>query len=104
MPCRWTVQGRRFSSSALTAADQAVALIMSTTPSRLNAFPDSEPEPVLCFDSAMDTESFAAKKSAIFLIRSEEDQTKNFIAGLMDPDSGPGTVAVADKKYSKNKF
>ena len=56
---------------------------MSTVLSRLNTFLDSELEQVLCFDSAIDAESFAAKRSAIFLILPEEDTTKNFMAGLM---------------------
>ena len=38
---------------------------------------------MLCFDSTMNAERFAAEKSAIFLILPEEDQTKNFMAGLM---------------------
>ena len=54
---------------------------MSTVLSRLNAFLDSELEQVLCFDSTMNAERFAAEKSAIFLILPEEDQTKNFMAG-----------------------
>ena len=66
-------KARWFSGSALTAADQAMASVMSTVLSRLNAFLDSELEQVLCFDSAMDAESFASKKSAIFLILPEED-------------------------------
>ena len=71
-----------FSGSALTAAEQSMASVMSTVLSRLNTFLDSELEQVLCFDSTIDAESFAAKKSAIFLILPEEDQTKNFMAGL----------------------
>ena len=55
--------------------------VMSTVLSRLNTFLDSELEQVLCFDSAIDAESFAAKKSAIFQILPKEDQTKNFLAG-----------------------
>ena len=39
----------------------------------MNAFLDSELEQVLCFDSSMDAERFASKKSAIFLILPEED-------------------------------
>ena len=66
-------KARWFSGSALTAADQAMASVMSTVLSRLNTFLDSELEQVLCFDSVIDAESFAAKKSAIFLILPEED-------------------------------
>ena len=72
-----------FSGSALNAAEQSMASVMSTVLARLNTFLDSELEQVLCFDSAMDAESFASQKSAIFLILPEEDTTKNFMAGLM---------------------
>ena len=34
----------------------------------------------LCFDSAINAEDFASKKSAIFLILPEEDPSKNFMA------------------------
>ena len=57
-----------FSGSALTAAEQSMASVMSTVLSRLNTFLDSELEQVLCFDSTIDAESFAAKKSSIFQI------------------------------------
>lgn len=65
---------------------------MSTVLSRLNAFLDSELEQVLCFDSTMNAERFASEKSAIFLILPEEDQTKNFMAGLMIQTLAPGAV------------
>ena len=45
-----------------------MASVMSTVLSRLNSFLDSELEQILCFDSAIDAEMFAAEKSAIFLI------------------------------------
>lgn len=86
-----------FSGSALTAAEQSMASVMSTVLSRLNTFLDSELEQVLCFDSAMDAESFAAKKSAIFLILPEEDATKNFMAGLMIQTLSRELFSVADE-------
>ena len=52
-----------------------MASVMSTVLSRLNSFLDSELEQILCFDSAIDAEMFAAEKSAIFLILPEENQT-----------------------------
>ena len=90
-----------FSGSALTAADQAMASVMSTVLSRLNTFLDSELEQVLCFDSAMDAESFASKKSAIFLILPEEDHTKNFMAGLMIQTLSRELFSVADEHGGK---
>ena len=66
-----THKARWFAGAALNSADQAMASVLSTVLSRLNAFLDSELEQVLCFDSAIDAERFAAKKSAIFLILPE---------------------------------
>jgi len=86
-----------FAGAALNSADQAMMSVMSTVLSRLNAFLDSELEQVLCFDSAMNAESFAANKSAIFLILPEEDSTKNFMAGLMIQTLSRELFAVADE-------
>ena len=94
-------KARWFSGSALTAADQAMASVISTVLSRLNTFLDSELEQVLCFDSVIDAESFAAKKSAIFLILPEEDTTKNFMAGLMIQTLGRELFSVADEHDGK---
>ena len=47
-------KARWFSGAALSTGDQAMASIMSTAMSRLNAFLDSEMEQVLCFDTAID--------------------------------------------------
>lgn len=52
---------------------------------------------VLCFDSTMNAERFASEKSAIFLILPEEDQTKNFMAGLMIQTLARELFAVADE-------
>ena len=90
-----------FSGSALTAAEQSMASVMSTVLSRLNTFLDSELEQVLCFDSAIDAESFAAKKSAIFLILPEEDSTKNFMAGLMIQTLSRELFSVAEEHDGK---
>ena len=90
-------KARWFSGSALTAAEQSMASVMSTVLSRLNTFLDSELEQVLCFDSAMDAESFASKKSAIFLILPEEDHTKNFMAALMIQNLSRELFSVADE-------
>ena len=94
-------KARWFSGSALTAADQAMASVMSTVLSRLNTFLDSELEQVLCFDSTIDAESFAAKRSAIFLILPEEDTTKNFMAGLMIQTLSRELFSVADEHDGK---
>lgn len=92
-----------FAGAALNSAEQAMASVMSTVLSRLNAFLDSELEQVLCFDSAIDAEKFASEKSAIFLILPEEDTTKNFMAGLMIQNLSRELFAVADENGGKLK-
>lgn len=87
--------------AALHASEQAMTSVMSTVLSRLNAFLDSELEHVLCFDSAMDAESFAARKSAMFLILPEEDATKNFMASLIIQNLSRELFAVADRNGGK---
>lgn len=89
-------KARWFAGAALNTSDQAMASVMSTVLSRLNAFLDSELEQVLCFDSSMNAERFASEKSAIFLILPEEDQTKNFMAGLMIQ-----ALAQLEKNYGR---
>ena len=98
-----THKARWFAGAALNSSDQAMASIMSTVLSRLNAFLDSELEQVLCFDSAIDAERFAAEKSAIFLILPEEDSTKNFMAGLMIQNLSRELFSVADENGGKLK-
>jgi type IV secretion system protein VirD4 len=94
-------KARWFAGAALTAADQAMASVMSTVLSRLNAFLDTEMEQTLCFDSAIDAEAFASEKSAIFLILPEEDQTKNFMASLMIQNLSRELFSVADDHGGK---
>lgn len=98
-----THKARWFAGAALNSADQAMASVMSTVLSRLNAFLDSELEQVLCFDSAIDAETFASEKSAIFLILPEEDPSKNFMAGLMIQTLSRELFAVADENGGKLK-
>jgi len=92
-----------FAGAALNTSDQAMASVMSTVLSRLNAFLDSELEQVICFDSAIDAETFASEKCAIFLILPEEDTTKNFMAGLMIQNLSRELFAVADENGGKLK-
>ena len=80
-----------------------MASVMSTVLSRLNTFLDSELEQVLCFDSALDAETFASRPSAIFLILPEEDSTKNFMAGLMIQTLSRELFSMADKRHGKLK-
>lgn len=96
-----THKAKWFAGAALNSADQAMASVMSTVLSRLNAFLDSELEQVLCFDSAINAEAFAAQKSAVFLILPEEDSTKNFMAGLIIQTLSHELFAVADENGGK---
>lgn len=98
-----THKARWFAGAALTSSDQAMASVMSTVLSRLNAFLDSELEQVLCFDNAMNAETFASQKSAMFLILPEEDPSKNFMAGLMIQALSRELFAVADENGGKLK-
>lgn len=90
-----------FAGAALNSSDQAMASVMSTVLSRLNAFLDSEMEQIICFDSHLDAEKFAAEKSAIFLILPEEDATKNFMAGLLIQNLSRELFAIADENKGK---
>ena len=94
---------RRLAGSALNTSDQAMASVMSTVLSRLNAFLDTELEQVICFDSAIDAETFAGEKCAIFLILPKEDTTKHFLAGLMIQNLSRELFAVADENDGKLK-
>ena len=94
-------KARWFAGAALNTSEQSMASVLSTVLSRLNAFLDSELEQVLCFDSAMDAESFASRKSAIFLILPEEDTTKNFMAGLVIQNLSRELFSVADEHGGK---
>ena len=98
-----THKARWLAGAALNSSDQAMASVMSTVLSRLNAFLDTELEQVLCFDSSIDAETFAAEKCAIFLILPEEDATKNFMAGLMIQNLSRELFAVADENGGKLK-
>ena len=96
-----THKARWFAGAALNTSEQGMASVMSTVLSRLNAFLDSELEQILCFDSTIDAEHFAAEKSAIFLVLPEEDNTKNFMAGLMIQNLSRELFSVADEHGGK---
>ena len=96
-------KARWFAGAALNTSDQAMASVMSTVLSRLNAFLDSELEQVLCFDSTMNAERFAAEKSAIFLILPEEDQTKYFMVSLILQNLYREILTVADENGGRLK-
>ena len=98
-----THKARWFAGAALNTSEQGMASVMSTVLSRLNAFLDSELEQVLCFDSVIDAEHFAAEKSAIFLVLPEEDPTKHFMAGLMIQNLSRELFSIADANEGKLK-
>ncbi|MNW40043.1 Type IV secretory system Conjugative DNA transfer [compost metagenome] len=51
-------KARWFAGAALNSAEQAMQSVLSTALSLLNAFLDSEMEQILCFDTAIDAETF----------------------------------------------
>ena len=96
-------KARWFAGAALNTSEQAMASVLSTVLSRLNAFLDTELEQTICFDSPLNAETFASRKSAIFLILPEENQTKNFMAGLMIQNLARELFSVADENGGKPK-
>ena len=86
-----------FAGAATSTADQAMASVMSTTLARLNAFLDSEMEQLLCFDTAVDAETFCKKKSALFLVMPEEDPNKFFMVSLIIQQLYREILSVADE-------
>ena len=96
-------KARWVAGAALTAADQAMASVMSTVLSKLNAFLDTELEQVICYDSPINAEMFASEKCAIFLILPEEDPAKNFIAALMIQNLSRELFSVADETGGRLK-
>lgn len=90
-----------FAGAALNTADQAMASVLSTAMSRLNAFLDSEMEQILCFDSTMDTEKFCNSKSAIFIVLPEEDTTKYFMVSLFLQQIYREMLSIADEHGGK---
>lgn len=96
-----THKAKWFAGAALNSADQAMASVLSTAMSRLNAFLDSEMEQILCFDSALDTETFCTSKSAIFIVLPEEDNTKYFMISLFLQQLYREMLTIADEHGGK---
>ena len=96
-----THKAKWFAGAALNTAEQSMQSVLSTALSRLNAFLDSELEQILCFDTAIDAESFCKKKTAIFLVMPEEDNTKYFIISLILQQLYREILVVADENDGK---
>ncbi len=94
-------KARWLSGAALNTSDQAMASVMSTALSRLNAFLDSEIEQLLCFDTKLDTEKFCKSKSALFIILPEEDETKHFLVSLIVQQVYREMLTIADEMGGK---
>jgi type IV secretion system protein VirD4 len=94
-------KARWFAGAALNSAEQAMASVLSTAMSRLNAFLDSEMEQILCFDSALDTETFCTRKAAIFIVLPEEDNTKYFMVSLFLQQLYREMLSIADEHGGK---
>ena len=89
---------RWFAGSALNTSEQAMASIMSTAMSRLNAFLDSELEQILCFDTAIDAEQFCSSKCAIFIVLPEENPATYFMVSLLLQQLYREILTVADER------
>lgn len=94
-------KARWFAGAALNSADQAMASVLTTAMSRLNAFLDSELEQILCFDGSLDTETFCKEKSAIFIVLPEEDNTKYFMVSLFLQQLYREMLTIADEHGGK---
>lgn len=92
---------RWFAGAALNTSEQAMASIMSTTMSRLNAFLDSELEQILCFDTAIDAEKFCSGKCAIFIVLPEENPATYFMVSLLLQQLYREILTVADENGGK---
>ena len=89
---------RWFAGAALNTSDQAMASIMSTAMSRLNAFLDSELEQILCFDTTIDAEKFCSSKCAIFIVLPEENPATYFMVSLLLQQLYREILTVADER------
>lgn len=89
---------RWFAGAALNTSEQAMASIMSTAMSRLNAFLDSELEQILCFDKAIDAEKFCSSKCAIFIVLPEENPATYFMVSLLLQQLYREILTVADEQ------
>ena len=96
-----THKAKWFAGAALNSSEAAMASVLSTVLSRLNAFLDAEMEQILCFHTAIDAEKFCTEKSAIFLILPEEDNTKYFMVSLFLQQFYREMLAVADEHDGK---
>lgn len=96
-------KARWFAGAALNTSEQAMSSVMSTALSRLNAFLDSELEQILCFDTAIDAETFCNEKSAIFVVLPEEDTSKHFMVSLIVQQLYREILAVADENDGRLK-
>lgn len=96
-----THKAKWFAGAALNSSEAAMASVLSTVLSRLNAFLDTEMEQILCFHTAIDAEKFCTEKSAIFLILPEEDNTKYFMVSLFLHQFYREMLSVADENGGK---
>ncbi len=89
---------RWFAGSALNTSEQAMASIMSTAMSRLNAFLDTEIEQIICFDTAIDAEKLCSQKCAIFIVLPEENPASYSIVSLLIQQLYREILTVADER------
>ena len=96
-------EAKWFAGAALNTLEQSMVSVMSTAMSSFNAFPDSELEQPLCFDTEIDAEDFCRQKSAIFVIMPEEDPNKFFMVSLIIQHLYREILAIADENGGQLK-
>ncbi len=89
------------SGAALNTSEQAMASVLSTILSRLNAFLDSELETILCSNESINAEMFCNEKSAVFIVLPEEDASKFFMVSLIIQQLYRELLVIADEKGGK---
>ena len=90
-------KARWLSGAAINNADQAALSVISTALSRLNSLIDTETEQILCFNTAIDTETLCKEKCAVFIVLPEEDRTKYVIANLIIEQISREIYHIADE-------
>jgi len=94
-------KARWLSGAALNSSTQGMMSVLSTAMSKLNAFIDSDIEQMLCFDTAIDAESFITHKSAIFVVLPEENPSTFFLVSLIVQQLYRELLSVADEHGGK---
>ncbi len=86
-----------FAGAALSGSEKTIDSVMSTALSRLSKFLDSEMENILCREGSMNAESLESRKSAMFIIMPEEDNSRYFMVSLLIQQLYRELLMLADR-------